>query len=82
MEIDESHEAKLLRLLIGYFHVSLLNQLSLARYAKMFDQLEEQDKQGLQNVLLAGVASVAQSVTPGFVEKILSSLPPPSPILH
>jgi hypothetical protein len=78
---EESHEAQLLRLLIAYFHVSLLHQLSLTRHSKPFDLLGQPEKDALTADLMGGVISIAQSVTPAAVQQMLSSLPmPPSKI--
>jgi hypothetical protein len=40
MALDGSFESKLLRVLIGYFHVSLLQQLALSQYGKSFHFVE------------------------------------------
>jgi len=36
MALDGSYESKLLRVLIGYSHVSLLQQVALTQYGKVF----------------------------------------------
>ncbi len=80
--MDESHEAQLLRLLIGYFHVSLLQQLSVIRHSKSFELLDQPDKDALSNDMVAAVASVSKSVTPETVQALLSSVPGPPPIIQ
>ena len=77
---EESNEAKLLRLLIGYFHVSLLNQLALQRYSSSFEKLDPSQKESLANDALGSVASIAKQATPKTVAEILSPnhLTPPT----
>ena len=72
---EESNEAKLLRLLIGYFHVSLLNQLALQRHSSSFEKLDSSQKDSLATDALAAVASIAKQATPKTVEAILSPNP-------
>jgi hypothetical protein len=81
MENEESNEAKLLRLLIGYFHLSLLNQLALLRHSKSFETLDQSQKDSLVADMMAGVAGIAKQATPKTVEEILSALPSAKPTI-
>ncbi len=78
MENEESHEAKLLRLLIGYFHISLMNQLALSEHSKPLRNLSPSDKDSIEKDMLAAVANIAKQANPETVRQILSSLSPPS----
>jgi hypothetical protein len=65
-----SYESDLLRVLIGYFHVSLLQQLALARHGKAFEGLIQAEKDTLSNDAVAAVLSVARLMTPEQMKKI------------
>jgi hypothetical protein len=83
MPFDESNEAKLLRLLIGYFHVSLANQLALLRHSSSFETLDPSQKDSIANDMLAAVAAIAKQATPETVASILSATHSVAPtILH
>ncbi|MCU1331134.1 MAG: hypothetical protein JWM08_126 [Candidatus Angelobacter sp.] len=69
-EINQtSYESDLLRVLIGYFHVSLLQQLALARHGKPFETLIQAEKDALENDMIGAVVGVARLVTPEQVKK-------------
>jgi hypothetical protein len=70
-----SYESKLLRLLIGFFHVSLLQQLSLTRHNKPFHLLTQEEKTSLENEMLAAVMNIANQVSE---EALVGMLKPPT----
>ena len=82
MENEESNEAKLLRVLIGYFHISLMNQLAVTEHSKPLRNLDQSDKDSIENGMIAAVAQIAKQVTPETVRQILSSTNPPPTIFH
>lgn len=63
MALDGSYDVKLLRLLIGYSHVSLLQQVALIRYGKGFHLLTQEEKTILENDVVAAVLHVAHQVS-------------------
>jgi hypothetical protein len=63
MALDGSHESKLLRVLIGYFHVSLLHQIALTQYGKGFHLLTQEEKSKLENEVLMAVIHIAHHLT-------------------
>ncbi len=73
MEHDEinqtSYESDLLRLLIGYFHISLLQQLALARHGKPYEVLTQAEKDTLSNEMVAAVVTMARQATPELLKK-------------
>jgi hypothetical protein len=75
MALDGSYEAKLLRLLVGFFHVSLLQQLAVSRHGKPFDLLTQEEKDALEKDMLAAVMNVAQQVSE---QALLGAIKPPS----
>lgn len=50
MALDGTYETKLLRILIGYFHVSLSQQLSIAHHGKKFEDLAPEESQVFKTV--------------------------------
>ncbi len=56
---EESEEAKLLRLLIGYVHVMVVNNLAALRYQRTFDNLTEAEKSSLNQEVTMGAVGVA-----------------------
>jgi hypothetical protein len=75
MALDGSYEAKLLRVLIGFFHVSLLQQLALTRHNKPFHLLTQEEKDTLEKDMLAAVMNVAHQVSE---QALLGDLKPPT----
>jgi hypothetical protein len=63
MALDGSYEAKLLRVLIGYFHVSVLQQTALSLHGKPFHSLGQEEKNSLETDVLAAVMKVAHQLT-------------------
>lgn len=66
---ETSYESDLLRVLIGYFHVSLLYQLSLARHGKPFDLLAQAEKDALSNDMVGAVITMARQATPELMKR-------------
>jgi len=62
MALERSYETKLLRLLIGLVHVSVVEQLSLTRHAKPFHTLTPEQKQALQEELATGALAIAEQL--------------------
>lgn len=63
MALDGSFESKLLRVLIGYMHVSVLQQLALTQYGKAFHLLKPDEKNKLENQVLMSVFHIAHHLT-------------------
>ena len=63
MALDGSFESKLLRVLIGYMHVSVLQQLALAHYGKAFHLLNQEEKNNLENQVLVSEFRIAHHLT-------------------
>jgi hypothetical protein len=49
--------------LIGYFHVSLLQQIALTQYGKGFHLLTQEEKSKLENEVLMAVFHIAHHLT-------------------
>jgi hypothetical protein len=75
MPLTGSYESKLLRLLIGFFHVSTLQQLALVRHGKGFHLLTQDEKNALETEMLEAVMNVANLISP---EALAGALKPPS----
>ena len=69
MLIEESNEAKLLRLLIGYFHVSLANQFASMRHSSSFETLDQSQKESIANDMIDAVSAIAKQATPETVAR-------------
>ena len=78
MELNGSYESKLLRILIGFLHISLSQQLSLVRHGKAFELLDPAEKTALQNEMINNVMGVARQVSEEALEAFLKP-PPPAP---
>ena len=63
MALDGSYESKLLRVLIGYFHLSLLQQVSLTQHGKGFHLLAQDEKNKVENEVLGAVFHIAHHLT-------------------
>jgi hypothetical protein len=48
MALEGTYETKLLRIVIGFLHVSLLQQLALAHHGKPFHSLTQEEKNSLE----------------------------------
>ncbi len=75
MALTGSYESKLLRVLIGFVHVSTLQQLALVRHGKAFHLLNPEEKHALETEMLEAVMNVATLVSP---EALAGTLKPPS----
>ena len=62
-------------MLIGSLHVSLLQQVALTQYGKGFHVLNQEDKNKLENEVLASVFHIAHHLTD---EALSGGLKPPS----
>jgi hypothetical protein len=60
--IEESNEAKLLKLLIGYVHVMAVNNLAVVRHQKSFVDLTEAEKGSLNAEVSGGAMGVAGQI--------------------
>jgi hypothetical protein len=60
---EESNEAKLLKLLIGYVHVMAVNNLAALRYQKSFLDLTEEQKNSLNTEVTTGAVRVAEQTS-------------------
>ncbi|HVI77824.1 MAG TPA: hypothetical protein VM715_06610 [Candidatus Acidoferrum sp.] len=76
MNKDDSYQNGLLRMLIGYFHVSGLQQLSLVRHGKAFHLLDQEEKTKLEAELISAVAEIARQAKE---QTVLGLLKPPAP---
>jgi hypothetical protein len=79
MALDGTYETKLLRIVIGYLHVSLLQQIALTRHGKPFHSLDPQEKTTLEADMVAAVGHVAHQLTE---ETLKDELKIPSDIVH
>jgi hypothetical protein len=73
--LDGSYESKLLRVRIGYMHVSLLQQVALTQYGTGFHHLKQEEKNNLENDVLGAVFYIAHHLTN---EALSRGLNPPS----
>jgi hypothetical protein len=64
-----SYESDLLRVLIGYFHVSLIQQFSLTRHSKPFENLTQEEKDKVSNDVIGAVITMARQATPELLKK-------------
>jgi hypothetical protein len=64
-----SYESDLLRVLIGYFHVSLIQQFSLTRHEKSFENLTQEEKDKVSNDVIGAVITMARQATPELLKK-------------
>lgn len=76
MPLEGSYETKLLRILIGFFHVSTLQTLAITRHGKHFHLLTPEEKLALESEMVAAVVQVAGNLD----EKTLTAewKPPPT----
>ena len=71
MALDGTYETKLLRLLVGYFHVSLMQQLAHAEYGKSLRSLSLEEKTGLEKDVIAAVVEMAASLSESALKDIV-----------
>jgi hypothetical protein len=74
----DSHEINLLRLLIGYFHMSLTEQVALIRHGKGFHTLTQPEKDKLQAETIQSVLAIARSADASALAGLLR-MPSPQP---
>jgi hypothetical protein len=79
MEIESTYEAKLLRIIIGFLHISLSQQLALTRHGKPFESLSPEEKNNLQTEMTNSVMAVAQQVSEEALQGFLKPTVPPGP---
>jgi len=75
MALDGTYETKLLRMLIGYLHVSILQQVALVQYGKGFHLLTLEERTKLENELVQAVFHVAHQVSD---EALSGTMKPPT----
>jgi hypothetical protein len=78
MALDGTYETKLLRILIGFFHVSTLQSLAITRHNKPFHSLSQEEKTTLENEMVAAVSHIAH----GLSEEALKGDLQPPPVIH
>ena len=78
MALDGTYETKLLRILIGYSHVAVLQQIALTRHGKPLHSLIPEDRNALEQELIGAVGLVANALSD---EALKGSYIPP-PIVH
>jgi hypothetical protein len=78
LALGGTYETKLLRILIGFFHVSLLHQLALTRHGKPLHLLTEEEKNSLEAEMAEAVAQVAH----GLTEESMRGNKKPPPRIH
>lgn len=62
MSDEISYEAKMLRYLLAYMHIMLLNNLAAIRYQKPFESLPEDQKNSLKAEVAGGVQGLAGEI--------------------
>jgi hypothetical protein len=79
MNTEGTYEAKLLRIVIGFLHVSLSQQLALTRHGKPFENLTPEDKDSLQTEMINSVMTVARQLSEEALQGFLKPPAPPGP---
>ncbi len=74
-----SYESSLLRVVIGFLHISLSEQLALTRHGKAFHLLTQEEKDGLQGEMIGSVMTIARQVGEEAIEAFLKPPPPLKP---
>jgi hypothetical protein len=75
MALEGTYETKLLRIVIGFLHISLLQQLALTRHGKAFHTLTREEKNTLEADMVGAVAAVAQGLTEENLQALQGGLP-------
>jgi hypothetical protein len=78
MEIKGTYESKLLRILIGFLHISLSQQLAITRHGKGFETLSSEEKATIQTDMMQAVFGIAQQVDEATIDGYLKPTIPPS----
>jgi hypothetical protein len=63
MALDGTYETKLLRLLIGHFHVSQMEMRAMTRFDNKLHKLTLEQRQTLEDELVADVVRIAESIS-------------------
>jgi hypothetical protein len=77
MENNGSYESKLLRIIIGFLHISLSQQIALTRHGKAFELLTQAEKDTLQGDMIGSVMTIARQVGEEAIEAFLQPPVPP-----
>jgi hypothetical protein len=80
MALEGSYETKLLRLILGFLHISTLQQLALTRHGKPFHTLTQEEKDTLEADMVGAVSAVAHMLSEEALKGGLK--PPPSGTVH
>ena len=78
MALEGTYETKLLRIVIGFLHISLLQQLALTRHGKAFHTLTQEEKNSLEAEMVGAVMMVAHNLSE---EALRVELKPPD-VVH
>ena len=78
MALEGTYETKLLRIVIGFLHISLLQQLALTRHGKAFHTLTQEEKNNLETEMVGAVMMVAHNLSE---EALRVALKPPD-VVH
>jgi hypothetical protein len=73
--MDGTYETKLLRLLIGHFHVSQMELRARLHYEKPLSKLTPDERKVLEDELVAQVVGVAESISEEKLTTTLAALP-------
>ena len=73
MEFEETYATSLLRLIIGFLHISLSQQLALARHGKAFESLSQAEKDTLANDMVNAVMTIARQVNEETMRNFLKT---------
>lgn len=79
MALEGSYESSLLRIIVGYLHVSVLQQLALTRHGKAFHTLTPEEKMNLEMEMMNTVGQIAHGLTE---ESLRGDWKPPSGTVH
>lgn len=79
MDNQTSYESKLLRVIIGFLHVSLSEQLSVAYFGKPHRNLTQTERDAVQSQVIHSVMTIARQVDEENVDAFLKPPPPPPP---
>ena len=82
MDMQGSYESKLLRVLIGFLHISLSQQLALTRHGKAFETLALEEKTAIQNDMMLAVFGIAKQIDETTIDGYLKPPGPPMGKIH
>lgn len=75
MAMDGSYETKLMRLIIGFLHVTALEQISQGRHGTHFHNLSAEVRQKMQDDLALAVLAIAEQLSESAFE-LANGVPP------